>query len=273
MRSAASNDVRAGRPVVLDRDELAEVVVELGRIRLVAQAGLELGLRRVEAADDHQGAAEDLVRFGVVQIELQGLRQRLDRVADLLLRELAVAERVPAPRRRGRFFTYSVSSGSASSNLPRGCSLRAAPRARLVAAARRAGRAGAGRWRAGGGGLGALAVVPLVSRVTASVDAVSAGFSSAAFRYAATAPAVSPLALEGRAEQALRFGGLGPQPDGALEPGRGAVVLAASSSPRALPRDRGRCLIAIRGRHELAALGQRGGGLVLLPARASASPS
>ncbi len=37
--------------------------------------------------------------FGVGDVELEGFRQRRNRVADLLLRELAVAERVPAPRR------------------------------------------------------------------------------------------------------------------------------------------------------------------------------
>ena len=88
-----------GLPVVLDRKELAEIVVALGGVGLVADGLLELDLRRVEPADDHQVAAEDLVRFGVLQIELQRLGERFDRLADLLLREIGIAERVPAPGR------------------------------------------------------------------------------------------------------------------------------------------------------------------------------
>ena len=88
-----------GLPVVLDGKELAEVVVRLGGIRLVAEGLLELDLGGVESPDDHQIAPEDLVRFGVSNVELERLGQRLDRFADLLLREQAVAERVPAPRR------------------------------------------------------------------------------------------------------------------------------------------------------------------------------
>ena len=44
--------------------------MELGGVRLVAERLLELDLRGVEAADDHQVAAEDLVRFGVADVEL-----------------------------------------------------------------------------------------------------------------------------------------------------------------------------------------------------------
>ena len=99
MRSAASNCLPRGLPVVLDREELAEVVVDLGGVRLVAEALLELDLRGVESPDDHQIAAEDLVSLGVSDIELERLRQRVDRVADLLLGKETVAERVPAPGR------------------------------------------------------------------------------------------------------------------------------------------------------------------------------
>ena len=88
-----------GLPVVLDGKELAEIVVALGGVGLVADGLLELDLRRIEPADDHQVAAEDLVRFGVLQIELQRLGERFDRLADLLLREIGIAERVPAPGR------------------------------------------------------------------------------------------------------------------------------------------------------------------------------
>ena len=38
------------------------------------------------------------MRLGVLDVELQRLRQRLNGFADLLLGELAVAQRVPAPR-------------------------------------------------------------------------------------------------------------------------------------------------------------------------------
>ena len=87
-------------PLVLDRKQRAQVVVDLRGLRLVLQALLELHLRGVEAADDHQVAPENLVRLGVRHVELQRLRERADRCADLLLGELAVPERVPGPRRR-----------------------------------------------------------------------------------------------------------------------------------------------------------------------------
>ena len=92
--------------------------MKLGGARLVADTLLELDLRRVEPADDHQIAAEDLVSLRVPDIELERFRQRLDGFADFLLGEEAVAERVPAPRRFGRCFTYSARSGSTSVNLP-----------------------------------------------------------------------------------------------------------------------------------------------------------
>ena len=63
--SAASNAFRAGSQLSWIENELAQVVVDLRGVRLVADALLELDLRRVEPADDHQVAAEDLVRFGV----------------------------------------------------------------------------------------------------------------------------------------------------------------------------------------------------------------
>ena len=59
---------------------------------------LELHLRGVEPADDHQIAPEDLVGFGVGDVELEGSGEGLDGVADFLLREETVAERVPCPR-------------------------------------------------------------------------------------------------------------------------------------------------------------------------------
>ena len=50
---------------------------------------LELELGRVEPADDHQRAAEDLVGLGVLDVELERLGQGLDGFAELLLREEA----------------------------------------------------------------------------------------------------------------------------------------------------------------------------------------
>ena len=46
-------------------------------------------------------ASEDLVRFRVADVELERLREGPDRVPDLLLTELAVAQSVPSPRGRG----------------------------------------------------------------------------------------------------------------------------------------------------------------------------
>ena len=86
-------------PVVLNREQLAEVVVELSGVRLVAKALLELDLCRVESADDHEVAAEGLMGVGVSDIELERLRQRVDGCANFLLSEQAVAERVPSPGR------------------------------------------------------------------------------------------------------------------------------------------------------------------------------
>ena len=71
----------------------------LGGVGLVAYRLLELDLRGVVPADDHEIAAEDLVRFDVLQIELQRLRERANRFTDLLLREIGIAQCVPAPRR------------------------------------------------------------------------------------------------------------------------------------------------------------------------------
>src|SRR5206468_11725280 len=79
-------------PVVLNGEELSEVVVDVGRLGPIPDALLELDLRRVESPDDHQVATENLVRFGVADIERERLRQRLNRLADLLLREQRVAE-------------------------------------------------------------------------------------------------------------------------------------------------------------------------------------
>ena len=84
---------------------------------------LELELRRVEPADDHQRAAEDLVGLGVLDVELERLGQGPDRFADLLLREVRVAERVPAPGGRGPLLDVRREQGlDLRVPAPRGCS-------------------------------------------------------------------------------------------------------------------------------------------------------
>ena len=62
--------------------------MQLRGIGLEADAFLELELGRVEAADDHQRAAEDLVRLRVLDVELERSGQGPDRVAELLLGEV-----------------------------------------------------------------------------------------------------------------------------------------------------------------------------------------
>ena len=71
--------------------------MNLGGVRLVAERLAEFDARIVESADDHQIAAENLVSLGIPDIELERLRQRLNRGADLLLGEPAVSESVPTP--------------------------------------------------------------------------------------------------------------------------------------------------------------------------------
>ena len=85
--------------------------MDLGGVRLVEEALLELDLCGVESPDDHQVAAERLVRLGVSDIELERLRQRVDRLADLLLGEETVAERIPAPGRLRTLFHVFAEEG------------------------------------------------------------------------------------------------------------------------------------------------------------------
>ena len=80
------------------------------------------------------------------------------------------------------------------------------------------------------------------------------------------------LGFERRAEEALRLGGLRAQPDGALEPADRAVVLAARQRRASFGEIERAALIAILGRHQLAALGERGGGLVLAPGAGQRQP-
>ena len=69
--------------------------MQLRRVGLVADALLEFHLRDVEPPDHHEASAEDLVSLGVGHVELERFRERLDRLTDLLLCELAVPQRVP----------------------------------------------------------------------------------------------------------------------------------------------------------------------------------
>ena len=71
--------------------------MDLGGLRTVANPLLEFNLGRVESSDDHQVATKNLVRLCVSDVDLQRFRQALNRLANFLLRELAVAQGVPTP--------------------------------------------------------------------------------------------------------------------------------------------------------------------------------
>ena len=73
--------------------------MKLGRFGIVSNPLLEFSLRGVEFSDHHQVAAQDLVRLRVLNIELQRLCQGLNRFAEFLFCEIAVAERIPSPGR------------------------------------------------------------------------------------------------------------------------------------------------------------------------------
>ena len=199
---------------------------------------------------------ENLVRLGVADVELQRLRQRLDRLADLLLREQAVAERIPAPRRRRALLDVG---GRAAARPPRtcrrGCSPRAAPRTRRRRRGRRFWTRGAGRASA--------------PSVTASVRRGSAGFSSAALRYAATARGVA-LGFERRPRRRCASAASGAAGRRAERPS--PVVLAARHAARPR-RGRARCSDRDPRRTSSRPFASAAAASSLRPARDSASPS
>ena len=134
-------------------------------------------------------APEDFVRLGIAEVELERLCERLDGRADLLLRELAVAEGVPAPRRarllrhvlgQQRFDLGELALADQPFEL-RDSSVRPAASAAFV------------------------------SRSRLRLASASAAFSSTACRYAAIARLRVALLLERRSEVALSVGGLGLQ--------------------------------------------------------------
>jgi len=71
--------------------------MHFGGSRIVADALGEFGLGGVESSDGHQIAAENFVGFGVLDVELEGFCEGLNRFAELALREQTVAQGVPAP--------------------------------------------------------------------------------------------------------------------------------------------------------------------------------
>jgi len=63
----------------------------------VADALGEFGLSGVESSDGHQVAAENFVAFGVLDVELEGFREGLNRFRRACVREQRVSESVPTP--------------------------------------------------------------------------------------------------------------------------------------------------------------------------------
>ena len=61
--------------VVLGRMELAEVVANLRRFRFQASCELEFDAGAVKLPDHHQDTTKNLVGFGILDVELQGMRE------------------------------------------------------------------------------------------------------------------------------------------------------------------------------------------------------
>src|SRR5437660_12440099 len=72
--------------------------MHLSGLRVVPDSLLELRLGGVVPANDHQVAAENLVRLSILDVELERFRERLNGFADFPLGELAVAQGIPTPR-------------------------------------------------------------------------------------------------------------------------------------------------------------------------------
>src|SRR5437879_13702590 len=72
--------------------------MHLSGLRVVPDSLLELRLGGVVPANDHQVAAENLVRLSILDVELERFRERLNGYADFPLVERAVAQGIPTPR-------------------------------------------------------------------------------------------------------------------------------------------------------------------------------
>ena len=72
--------------------------MHLSGLRVVPDPLLELRPGGVVPANDHQVAAENLVRLSILDVELERFRERLNGFADFPLGELAVAQGIPTPR-------------------------------------------------------------------------------------------------------------------------------------------------------------------------------
>ena len=77
--------------------DFCKVVSNLSRLRLELHRLFQLNLRRIEAADRHQVAAEQPMRIGIADVELKGLGQRGDGVADPPLAKQRIPEDIMAP--------------------------------------------------------------------------------------------------------------------------------------------------------------------------------
>src|SRR5579864_4606717 len=72
--------------------------------RSVAKSLFKLSFCGIVTADYHKIAPQNFVSVGVFDIEAERLGEGFDRVANLFLSELAVAEGVPTPGRSWMFF-------------------------------------------------------------------------------------------------------------------------------------------------------------------------
>src|SRR5438093_8244895 len=72
--------------------------MHLSGLRVVPDPLLERRPGGVVPANDHQVAAENLVRLSILDVELERFRERLNGFADFSLGELAVAQGIPTPR-------------------------------------------------------------------------------------------------------------------------------------------------------------------------------
>src|SRR5207244_12481028 len=82
--------------------------MHLSGLRVVPDPLLELRPGGVVPANDHQVAAENLVRLSILDVEMERFRERLNGFADFPLGELAVAQGIPTLR--GFLVLFDISS-------------------------------------------------------------------------------------------------------------------------------------------------------------------